>query len=67
MMEFERLTSADPLSRFGQLYDIYKRNNSNEKIRGFEINPLLLGVLHKKQFYGFKAESVYQIFQKSKK
>ena len=51
-MEFERLTSADPLSHFGQPYDIYKRNNSNEKTRGFEINPLLLGVLHKKQFSG---------------
>ena len=51
-MEFERLTSADPLSRFGQPYDIYKRNNSNQKTRGFEINPLLLGVLHKKQFSG---------------
>ena len=51
-MEFERLTSADPLSRFGQPYDIYKKDNSNEKTRGFEINPLLLGVLHKKQVFG---------------
>ena len=52
MMEFEHLTSVDPLSRFGQPYDIYKRDNSNKKTRGFEINPLLLGVLHKKQFTG---------------
>ena len=37
-MEFERFTNI--------------RNNSNEKTRGFEINPLLLGVLHKKQFSG---------------
>ena len=44
------MTSADPLNRFGQPYDIYKKDNSNEKTRGFEINPLLLGVLHKKQF-----------------
>ena len=49
-MEFERFTSAHPLSHFGQPYDVYKRNYSNEKTRGFEINPLLLGILHKKQF-----------------
>ncbi|MEI4920163.1 hypothetical protein Q8G81_31865, partial [Klebsiella pneumoniae] len=29
-----------------------KRYNSNKKTRGFEINPLLLGILHKKQFTG---------------
>jgi len=51
-MEFEHLTSADPLNRFAQPYDIYKRDDYNEKTRGFEINPLLLGVLHKKQFSG---------------
>ena len=49
-MEFERLTSVVPLSRFSQSYDIYKRDNSNDNTRGFEINHLLLGVLHKKQF-----------------
>ena len=32
--------------------DIYKRDNSNEKTRGFEINPLLLSILHKKKFIG---------------
>ena len=57
MMEFERLTSVDPLNRFGWPYDIYKRDNSNEKTRGFEINPLLLGVLQKKQFVGEEENS----------
>ena len=52
MMEFEHMTSANPLSYFGKPYDIYKRDNSNEKTRGFEINPLLLGIVHKKQFTG---------------
>ena len=46
------MTSANPLNHFGKPYDIYKRDNSNEKTRGFEINPLLLSILHKKQFTG---------------
>src|SRR4051812_17301692 len=50
MMELENMTSANLLSHLGKPYDIYKRDNSNEKTRGFEINPLLLGILHKKQF-----------------
>src|SRR3954471_10439726 len=52
MMEFEHFTSANPLNHFGKRYDINKRDNSNKKTRGFEINSLLLGILHKKQFTG---------------
>ena len=52
MMDFEHMTSPNPLSHFGKPHDIYKRDNSNEKTRGFEINPLLLSILHKKQFTG---------------
>ena len=46
------MTSASPLNHFGKPYDIYKKDNSNEKTRGFEINPLLLSILHNKQFTG---------------
>ena len=46
------MTSGNPLNHFGKPYDIYKRDNSNEKTRGFEINHLLLCILHKKQFTG---------------
>ena len=52
MMEFEHMIRAEPLNRFGQPYGIYRRDSSTEKTRGFEINPLLLGILHKKQFVG---------------
>ena len=46
------MTRANPLNYFGKPYDIYKKDNSNEKTRGFEINPLLLSILHKKKFTG---------------
>src|SRR4051812_35068985 len=52
MVEFVHFTSANPLSHFGKPYDINKRDNSNKKTSGFEINTLLLGILHKKQFTG---------------
>src|SRR4051812_3967965 len=57
MMEFEHMTSANPLNHFGKPCDIYKRDNSKKKTRVFEINPLLLDMLHKKQFIGDEEDS----------
>ena len=54
MIELEHMTGANPLSHFGKPYDIYKRDNSNEKTNGFEMNPLLHGILQRRNLLEMK-------------